>query len=172
MTKERNYLRLGTIAGDIDEGPVLYKPSPDRPLHLPSLIRTVLLVLESEGRATPPVRQETAREADARRDAIVLGILEFIIQEDGRPNSRICPFSELTPYLDCYDLDEWCVRLRLAMDCMRRGYSIRELRTAVRLRWPGRPDTVAETQTESAVESGKGTEVGVRGKPRRSQLPA
>jgi hypothetical protein len=159
MCKARDYGRLGTIHGDFPDGPLRKAPE-DESLHLASLVETVILLMEIEGSFVPPVYQETAKEAKARRDEIERGIFEFIRRENGIPGSPNCAVCELKPYLDCYDRDGWCVRLRLAMDAMHRGYGPHELGTAVNLRWP-RAGTATETQTDSGVESVKGKETGV-----------
>jgi hypothetical protein len=159
VSKDRDYRRLGTIPGDFADGP-LFKVPEDESLLLASLVRTVILLMEIEGRSIPPVYQESAEEAKARRYEIECGFFEFILRENGIPGGPICAVCKLTPYLDCYNLDEWCVRLRLAMDALHRGYSSREMRTAVNLRWP-RADTVTETQTDSGLESVKGKDTGV-----------
>jgi hypothetical protein len=113
-----------------------------------------------ERRSVPPVYQETAEEAKARRDEIECGIVEFILRENGIPGGPLCAVCKLNQYLDCYDLDEWCARVRLAMDALHRGYGNLERQTALNLRWT-RADTVTETQTDSGLESVKGNGTGV-----------
>jgi hypothetical protein len=151
MSKERDYRRIGTIPGDIAEGPLRKSPQ-EESLHLDSLVTTVIVLMELERRFSPRVYQETAEEAKARRDEIERGIFYFILEENGIPPGPFCAICKLTPYLDWYDLDEWCVRLRLAMDVMHRGYSSPEMQRAVELRWP-QAATVTETETDSGLAS-------------------
>jgi hypothetical protein len=146
------------------------KPSPDLPLTLESLVDCVFVIIQFEGRVAPRVYQETAREAEVRRSKVRHGIFDFVLQENGIRPGPLRDFERLARDVDYCDLDEWCVRLRLAMDCVRRGYTNRDVKIVVELRWP---PAGTKPRTETAPESrAKGTEGGDHHNPPPAQSRA
>lgn len=96
---------LGTVPGDPAAGPLPPWPS-DVPVRVADIVTYAEVTICFEGLAveSPPVYQESRKEAEARRDKISFGIFEFLFNEHGM-RGRCVALQNLNQYLDRFDLE-------------------------------------------------------------------